>query len=155
MNLDLQTYINNAMAVERSERLAASDRLTLGEMILKLEPIVEKQKDRKPDEEAHVRYDFEYLYPTKIDSWRGVYAELALNFEDSRSSRSELTVTEFLQLLKDAIGKTFTGYKGGDFTMSRQTPVWVANYGNAGSTAVIDIVDGGHQVIIITAFRES
>lgn len=63
-------------------------------------------------------------------------------------------MTAFLQMLKGAVGKTFMGYKGGDFVMSRQTPVWVANYGDAGHTAVIGVVDDGYQVILITALRE-
>lgn len=50
------------------------------------------------------------------------------------------------------IGKTFTGYKGGDFEMSRRTPVWVANYGNAGNTGIVGIHDDGYSVIILTAY---
>ena len=157
--MDLQTYIDNAMKVRRADSLAKSDQLTLGKMILKLDPIVQKQKERidegKP--EAEVRYDFEYLFPTSIDSWRGSYAELALNFIDSQRGANPIEpmkVSEFNQMLKDTIGKTFTGYKGGEFLMSQHTPVWVANYGNSGNTAVIDIVDDGYQVIIITGYRE-
>ena len=37
-------------------------------------------KNQKDGDEAIVRYDFEYLFPTSIDSWRGSYDELALNF---------------------------------------------------------------------------
>jgi len=152
--MDLQTYLSNAVAASRAKSLAASDQLTLGEIIAKLEPIVEKQKAviEKYGHEATVQYDFEYLFPTSIDSWRGIYAELALNFE---SEGTRMTVSDFLKMLKDAVGKTYTGYKGGDFTMSRQTPVWVANYGNSGNTAVIGIVDDEHTVIIITAYRHS
>ena len=119
--MDLQTYIQNAVKASRANTLANSDQLTLGELILKLEPIVKNQKD---GEEATVRYDFEYLFPTSIDSWRGSYNELALNFE---TQGEEMKVSEFLNMLKECIGKTFTGYKGGDFTMHKGTPIWVAN----------------------------
>jgi hypothetical protein len=70
--MDLQTYLNNALAASRQATLANSDQLTLGELILKLEPIVEKQGE----DEATVRYDFEYLFPNDIDSWRGSYSNL-------------------------------------------------------------------------------
>ena len=146
--MDLQTYIQNAVKASRANTLANSDQLTLSELILKLEPIVKNQKD---GEEATVRYDFEYLFPTSIDSWRGSYNELALNFE---TQGEEMKVSEFLNMLKECIGKTFTGYKGGDFTMHKGTPIWVANYSHSGNTAVIDVVDNGYVVLLITGYRE-
>ena len=146
--MDLQTYIQNAVKASRANTLANSDQLTLGELILKLEPIVKNQKD---GEEATVRYDFEYLFPTSIDSWRGSYDELALNFE---TQGEEMKVSEFLNMLKECIGKTFTGYKGGDFTMHKGTPIWVANYSHSGNTAVIDVIYNGYVVLLITGYRE-
>ena len=146
--MDLQTYIQNAVKASRANTLANSDQLTLGELILKLEPIVKNQKE---GDEATVRYDFEYLFPTSIDSWRGSYDELALNFE---TQGVEMKVSEFLKMLKECIGKTFTGYKGGDFTMHKGTPIWVANYSHSGNTAVIDVVDNGYVVLLITGYRE-
>jgi hypothetical protein len=146
--MDLQTYIQNAVKASRANTLANSDQLTLGELILKLEPIVKNQKE---GDEATVRYDFEYLFPTSIDSWRGSYDELALNFE---TQGEEMKVSEFLKMLKECIGKTFTGYKGGDFTMHKGTPIWVANYSHSGNTAVIDVVDNGYVILLITGYRE-
>lgn len=159
--MDLQNYLDSVMKKARAESFANSDQLSVGEIISKLEVIVEKQKERMADgkkEEATVVYDFEYLFPTRIDSWRGVYAELALNFVDNDrggSNEKEMTVSEFLEMMKGVVGKEFTGYKGGEYTMSNSTPVWVANYGNSGNTAVIDIVDCGYKVVIITGYRES
>lgn len=146
--MDLQTYIQNAVKASRANTLANSDQLTLGELILKLEPIVKNQKE---GDEATVRYDFEYLFPTSIDSWRGSYDELALNFE---TQGEEMKVSEFLKMLKECIGKTFTGYKGGDFTMHKGTPIWVANYSHSGNTAVIDVIDNGYVILLITGYRE-
>ena len=146
--MDLQTYLDNAISASRTKRLETSDQLTLGEMILKLEPIVYAQQKR--ENEATVKFDFEYLFPTEIDSWRGSYSELALNFT---SEGEPMKVSAFLQMLKDCVGKEFTGYKGGEFKMGKLTPIWVANYGNSGSTAVIEVVDNGYEVILITAYR--
>lgn len=155
--MNLQDYINNALKSSRQDTLAKSDQLTLGELILKLEPIVAKQEERISEgkDEAHVYYDFCNLFPTEIDSWRGSYSELALNFVDSDNDGAKtMTVGGLLTMLKSTIGKTFEGYKGGEFTMNKHTPIWVANYGNSGNTAVVDVVDDGYCVILITGYRE-
>lgn len=153
--MDIQKFVEDSIKAQRVDRLSKSDQLTLGEMILKLEPIVEKYKDLPDDKQPTVNYDFEYLFPTSIDSWRGSYAELALDFTGyDNSNKRPMKVPDFLKMLKDTVGKEFTGYKGGEFVMSKHTPVWVANYGNSGNTAVIDIVDGDYFILIVTAYRE-
>ena len=154
--IDLETYLHNAVKAERQKTLAKSDQLTLGEMILKLEPIVEKQKKRILDKriEANVIFDFADLFPVLLESWRGIYAELALTYA-SYGENKPMKVSEFFEMLKNNVGVTFTGYKGGDFTMSKHTPVWVANYGNSGNTAIIEIVDNDYEIIIMTGYRES
>lgn len=153
MTIDIQTYVRNAVAASRAKSLAESDQLTLGELILKIKPIVIKQAAiiEIYKHEAQVVYDFEHLFPTAIDSWRGSYSELALDFKAEGES---MKITDFLAMLESTVGKEFTGYKGGEFIMSRQTPVWVANYGNSGNTAVIDVVDNEYEVILITGRRE-
>lgn len=153
--MDMQEYLTAMVSKQRADRMAQSDQLTLGELILKMEAVVAKQKSRiaEGQDEATVRYDFEYPFPTEIDSWRGSYAELALNYEVG-SEKAELTASQFLEVLRKAVGKEFTGYKGGEYIMSHQTPVWVANYGNSGNTAVLDVIDDDYQVVIVTGYRE-
>lgn len=148
--MELQEFIDNQMKARRADVLAKSDQLTLGEMILKMEAIIEKHGDK---DDITVWYDFEYLFPTELNSWRGSYSELALNYTSGDYLNPKNT-KEFLALLKRADGATFEGYKGGDFVMNRRTPVWVANYGNSGNTAIIDIIYTGYKVIIMTAYRE-
>lgn len=150
--LDIQTYLDNAVQASRAKTFARSDQLTLGEIIAKCEAIAAIDHELSDDSQPQVVFDFEYARPNSIDSWRGIYRELALNFsfEDDR-----MELPAFIEMLQGADGETFTGYKGGDFTMSRHTPVWVANYGNSGNTAVIDVVDDKWQVIIMTGYRES
>ena len=150
-NMDLQTFLDNKVKALRQQTLVNSDQLTLGELIAKIEAVVKKGYKCHDGSEPTVRYDFEYLFPTTIDSWRGSYAELALNFE---TSGEELPVSKFLELLKSAVGKTFEGYKGGDFAMDENTPIWVANYSHSGNTAVVDVLDCDYQVILVTGYRE-
>jgi len=59
-------------------------------------------------------------------SYRGYYDELA--FEPTR----DISVGEMLAAAKSAIGKTFKGYKGGDYVMKEYTDVWIARWGEEG-----------------------
>lgn len=151
--MDLQTYLDNASKVARQKTVGQSDQLTLGELIIKLESIAARVKDEDVDD-PRVVFDFEYLYPTGFDSWRGIYAELTLEFAQETREGHPMKLSEFLGMCRETIGKVFCGYKGGDFTMGKTTPIWVANYGNSGNTALVDVVDGGWRVILITGFRE-
>lgn len=59
-------------------------------------------------------------------SWRGSYYELA--FEPKENAK----VSDMLRIAQDANGKTFDGYKGGEFTMSLISEVYIAPYGGVG-----------------------
>ncbi len=41
---------------------------------------------------------------------------------------------QMLDCAKSSLGQTFRGYKGGDYTMSAHTDVWLAFYGSTGET---------------------
>lgn len=60
-------------------------------------------------------------------SWRGVYAWLA--FEPA----SDVTVRSMLTTAEGAHGTWFTGWKGGDFRMALDTPVFLSVEGTCGS----------------------
>lgn len=60
-------------------------------------------------------------------SYRGYYSDLA--FERGEGTT---TAAALLALCKDCMGEEFIGYKGGEFIMGKNTPVWVANYGSCG-----------------------
>ena len=62
----------------------------------------------------------------KPHSYRGYYDELA--FEPV----PDTTVGAMLTDAKEAFGRTYSGYKGGDYTMDGFTPVWLARYGDTG-----------------------
>lgn len=59
-------------------------------------------------------------------SYRGYYEELA--FQPAEN----VTVGAMLQDARGALGRTFTGYKGGEFTMGEYTPVHLAKWGETG-----------------------
>jgi len=59
-------------------------------------------------------------------SYRGYYNDLA--FEP----RQNISIGDMLAAARSAVGATFEGYKGGDYTMSEYTDCWIANYGRDG-----------------------
>lgn len=61
-------------------------------------------------------------------SWRGDYCELA--FEPV----TDTTVGQMLAAAESAMGATYEGWKGGDFTMGEDTRVWLAIEGRLGET---------------------
>lgn len=59
-------------------------------------------------------------------SYRGYYDELA--FEP----RENVTIGAMLADARSALGSTYEGWKGGDYTMSEYTPVHLAHEGHIG-----------------------
>lgn len=85
--------------------------LTIGELVSLL---------AKQDQEAAWRGG------DSVHSYRGYYDELAIE------PGGVVTVAKARVMLEDAVGSTFQGYKGGDYTMTGDTPVWSAPYGSVG-----------------------
>lgn len=61
-------------------------------------------------------------------SYRGYYDELA--FEPAEN----VTVGSMLDASRSALGTTYEGWKGGDFTMRGYTTCWLAEEGHTGET---------------------
>jgi len=132
------------------------EQLTLGNLIGKIEAIEPRDEYNDP---KSVQYDFGTAIPTDLDSWRGIYAELALGYkltgyDDHANSMFQVTVESFLKELKSGIGQTYHGWKGGEFKMDVDTRLWVANRGNSGNTGIYDVLDIGYAVILQTAYFE-
>ncbi len=88
--------------------------MTLGELIKALE---------KQNPDLVVPHGF-----SEPHSYRGYYDELAFEPADN------MTIGKMLKCAKYALGKTYTGYKGGDYTMHEWTDVWLAHYGCCGES---------------------
>jgi hypothetical protein len=111
--MDFQKYID---LQSENEALRSGHEYNLGDFIKDLEKL---PKNKAVQIELGV-------YPFEFDSWRGSYRELSLDY-----SKTPITVSELLKEAKKAVGKTFEGYKGGDFTMSTHTPIHIAAYGSS------------------------
>jgi hypothetical protein len=114
--------------------------MRLGKLIDKLEQC---------DQTKTVRFDFGGFVPTELDSYRGYYEDLALGFQEYK----DITVAELLAECKKAIGKTFYGYKGGDYVMDEATTVWVSNYGRSDCTVIDGILELSWCVVIETKYE--
>lgn len=59
-------------------------------------------------------------------SYRGYYTELGF------VPKKNTTVGDMLECAKGALGSTYVGWKGGEFTMGEYTDVYLAEYGDTG-----------------------
>lgn len=84
-----------------------TEHLTLGEVITALSA---------HDPDKRVKVGFRHPH-----SWRGDYSELAFEIAEN------ITVREMLDEAQWAVGRTFQGWKGGDYPMREGTFVWLVN----------------------------
>jgi hypothetical protein len=117
------------------------DRLNLGGFIDALAAL---------DPNKSIAFDFGYFAPDSFMSWRGAYEQLALSFEEGKS----ITVGALLDAAREAEASSYEGYKGGTYRMSRDSKLWVANYGDANWTGITGVEERGYHAIINTAWFE-
>lgn len=129
--MDLQKLVD-AMG-EQGRLTRGKYQLTLGGLIARLS---------EADPELPVRFD-NGSNPGEFDSYRGYYSDLMIQ------PGAICTVADLLARAKAAVGETFEGYKGGDFRMGNDTPLWCSTYGCTGP-AIMDAVDSGGEVVLVT-----
>ena len=85
-------------------------------------------------------------YPGYFHSWRGDYSDLTLD-----RGMEPPTVAQLLTRAQAAIGATFQGWKGCDFRMDRETPVWAENDGDCQEIALVGVRRGrSGEVVLVT-----
>jgi hypothetical protein len=146
----------------REQRLAAQQaagQLTLGELIALLKGCSEEKPVVFPAESGPLDSPVE-TYPGEFFSYRGYYEDIAIEQAQPSSPRyasgavviEHPTVEAFRSRLEGTIGQVFEGYKGGEFTMGRWTPVWVENdYSRATGYGIIGVRETEERVELITA----
>src|SRR3972149_3240399 len=65
-------------------------------------------------------------------SYRGYYGDLAFN----ETLTMELITDLLTRIQNDCMGKVFEGYKGGEYVMGENTPIWTATYGCLGKKII-------------------
>ena len=104
--------------------------MTLGELI-------ERLKESPRQNKLHLSLPgFPVWGVREPCSYRGYYDQLALQPHHTPAS-----VAEVIAMLEDALGKSFEGYKGGEFIMGHSTRVWIAEYGSSSGMRVYAVED--------------
>lgn len=118
--MNLQAFIDGMSEAWRQER--AATQMTIGELL-----------------ERFNELDDEMLIEELSDphSYRGYYSDLALE-----PGPGKVTVRELKDSISEVLGTELCGYKGGDFLMAEDTPVWAANYGCCGQKLIAVNDDG-------------
>ena len=97
-------------------------------------------------------FDFDNARPTgSMNTWRGSYDEIAMEYDTESQPAS---VDWLLGELRFVIGGTYQGYKGGEYTMGKTTPVWVDHYGESTRRGVLGVEVTEKAVIIKTGICE-
>ena len=143
-----------------NKRMSPEGTITLGGFIELLKEWVEQKEKEAGGKKAalqyHVYFDFASAVPATLDSYRGYFYHLALGYEagGEYTATKLITVEELLKELKEAIGKTYSGWKGGDFKMNLKTPVWVDNPGHCSGTLILGLRSDTYSAIIHTCNEE-
>jgi len=67
-------------------------------------------------------------------SYRGYYDNVSF------SPKENVTIGEMLRHAKSALGATFSGWKGGEYTMHEFSPVWISEEGCVSGQSIGDIL---------------
>ena len=118
-HMDIEKLLQVVSATKRIDR--SHYHLTLGSLI-------EALKNTPGD---HLVEFSSGWSPGNPHSYRGYYSDLSFG-----PQLQPVTVYEFLSACQGALGATFEGYKGGDFVMEADTPLWGAFYGERGPAIV-------------------
>lgn len=130
--MDIHALFDAIAAQGKADR--SNYHVTLGDLITALQSA---NKDKTVRDQ-----NGEYV-SAECDSYRGYYSDLSFEPGD------KCTVAEMLDSASNAMGKTFEGYKGGDYDMGEDTPLWVAYYGSCG-LAVVGVEESQDAFVLIT-----
>lgn len=114
----------------------AKYQMTIGKAITALSKMPKKWEVKYVDEAS----------PGDGGTYRGYYHDFA--FEDKEGY--PVTVKELLDILKETNGTEHTGYKGGEYLMTENTPIWRSEWGHASGVAWMRITREDGYVLIET-----
>lgn len=97
-----------------------------------------------------VMNDDRYVSDFSGDSWRGSYNLPAIWYKVFTSG-SGYSVKTALENLREIDGMDVQGYKGGEYTLSKFDPLFVANYGCSNNcTAIVEIIECEDNIVCLT-----
>ena len=122
--MDLQKLVD--VMNEQSKHTRGQYQLTLGVLIKRLETAT-------PDLQVQCSNG---AMLGELSSYRGYYSDLA--FEPTKE---QTTVGKLLADCKKVLDTTLQGYKGGDFVMGSDTPLWLSPWGDCSDIALMDVME--------------
>lgn len=145
----LQSYIDSTFDKMREKR--QKTQMTLGKLIKLLEQM-------NPEDKIICSTDTSIRF-TSFDSYRGYYEDLALgyiaaDYYDERTNDTINTVGQFLAEAKSCLNKNFYGWKGGEFLMTENTPLWVANNGHTSHFVIAKIEEFSGNCFVYLAIKD-
>lgn len=112
---------------------------------LKLGELIDALASVSTPDGYRVCFEFGGCVPYGLHSCRGFYEDLAIGFSDDKCAPD---VGELLKRLRLAVGVLFEGYKGGNYRMTRESTLWVANYRNTSDTHIKSVrVDHENETV--------
>lgn len=119
--------------------------MTIGELL--------KHLRSAPHQNARVYFAPFDCVPTKVDSWRGVYAEPALGWQPAGYSghvATYPTVASLTKELEEAVsGRLHEGWKGGEFAYHENQQLHIDNPGDCTYTDISHVIVDDYQVTIV------
>jgi hypothetical protein len=134
--------------------------------VLRLAEIIEKLNVSPKGLELPVLLDFPamedsggeipWVHPTSsMDSYRGYYEDLAIGWAVSKDYKDAAPKAGALrEALRSAVGSTYGGWKGGEFTMREDSRVWIANSGYSTGLQIIEVLERSYAIFLRT-WREN
>jgi hypothetical protein len=132
--IDFKTMFEATCEIGRNERKKYH---------LTLEKLIKILKDSQKD--LLVKFD-NGCFIGDFNSYRGYYSDLSIEPIDINNY---LRVNDFINKCEESLNQEFEGYKGGQFLMAGDTPLWMAEYGKCGDS-IIDAIISDNSVILIT-----
>ena len=144
--IDPQKFSDSINSMLRSER--EDYHLTLGELRRRVSEHRELFGQDAPVE-FRMLGTKEQLFVGSVGSYRGYYEDLA--FEPTTESQVEVvkTADDLLRLCNWALDRDFPGYKGGSYTMSADTPLWVSPHGHNTKWAILDTMNREADTLVV------
>lgn len=90
------------------------------------------------------------LVPGYITSYRGYYDRPAITIDRADGESSCPRVRSVRREVEDAIGARVAGWKGGEYVLEEDKPVYAADAGDSTNLAILDVVVGDGRAILVT-----
>lgn len=93
-----------------------------------------------------------HILDGKLHSYRGIYSDLSLGYHDGDHyfDDPEITVGQMSLALRNVIGDTMYGYKGGEYTMQQDTLCWLSGWNEYTGLKVVGVEEIEGTVYLMT-----